>query len=362
MAFVEKDPAARTTLERNRNRFAIPAARVFEDVLDTSGEDLLNAGGIGAGELALLSGGPPCQPFSTAGKRMSLVDPRGSLFGRYLQLVSELTPRFFVIENVRGLVSAALRHRPLDLRGGGHLPLRADEELGSLLKLAVLPEMTGRLGYEVSFGLVNAADYGVPQARDRVVFIGSRDHELAGASIDELMPPTHTRSSPNGLSPWLTLRDALKGLHDDGPRMGYSPARKRIFDSIPEGRNWRYIRDELGDAALRDAMGGAYDSTGGRVGFWRRLAWHKVSPTLPTSPVQKATGLCHPDETRPLSVREYARIQQFPDDYEFAGSVAAQYRQIGNAVPVGLGRAIGEAMARLARVRRGPQRGSKQLA
>jgi DNA (cytosine-5)-methyltransferase 1 len=180
-----------------------------------------------------------------------------------------------------------------------------------------------------------------------VVFIASRDHELNGATIKELMPPTHTSGTPNGLQPHVTLRGALEGLNDDGAKMGYSPERKRVFDLVPEGRNWRYIRDEHGAKVLRKVMGGAYDSTGGRVGFWRRLSWEKVSPTLPTSPVQKATGLCHPDETRPLSVREYARVQQFPDDYAFAGSVASQYRQIGNAVPVGLGKAIGDAVARL---------------
>jgi len=348
LSLVEKDAPARATLRLNKeHHFSGLPDQVFEDVLSLSGEDLLNASGLGVGELDLLSGGPPCQSFSTAGHRLSVEDPRGSLFGRYLQLVGELRPRFFVIENVRGLLSAALEHRPLAERGPGNPPLRPEEELGSLLQLVILPEIIDRLGYEVAYGLVNAADYGVPQARERVVFIASRDHELNGASITDLMPPTHTSGTPSGLRPHVTLRNSLEGLSESGPGMRYSPERKRVFDLIPEGRNWRYIRDELGDEFLRKAMGGAYDSTGGRVGFWRRLSWDKVSPTLPTSPVQKATGLCHPAEIRPLSVREYARIQQFPDGYEFAGSVASQYRQIGNAVPVGLGKAIGEAVARL---------------
>jgi DNA (cytosine-5)-methyltransferase 1 len=347
LAFVEKDAAARATLVLNREHFSKSEAPVLNDALSTSGKDLLNASGLSVGQLDLLSGGPPCQPFSTAGHRLSIVDPRGSLFGRYLQVVSELRPRFFLLENVRGLLSAALEHRPLARRDAGNKPIRPTEVLGSFLNLVILPEINERLGYEVAYGLVNAADYGVPQARERVVFIASRDHELKSASIMDLMPPTHTSGVAKGRRSHVKLGEALRDLNDDGASMDYSPERKRVFDLIPEGRNWRFIRDEIGDSKLREVMGGAYSSTGGRVGFWRRLSWGKVSPTLPASPVQKATGLCHPSETRPLSVREYARVQQFRDDYAFAGSVAAQYRQIGNAVPVGLAEAMGKAVMAL---------------
>ena len=126
--------------------------------------------------------------------------------------------------------------------------------------------------------------------------------------------------------------------------MEYSKERKRIYKMIPPGKNWRYIRDseKFTIEDLKNAMGGAYTSTGGRVGFWRRLSYDKWSPTVTTSPVQKATGLCHPTALRPLSIKEYARIQGFPDNWEFAGSIASQYRQIGNAVPIPLGSAIGK--------------------
>lgn len=352
VAAVERDQHARATLQANCGRFRFPDFTLFEDVNTLTGEDLLVAAGVRRGGLDLLSGGPPCQPFSTAGHRLSIIDPRGSLFGRYLQLAEELQPRFFVIENVRGVLSAALKHRPLDQRGNGHKPLAPNERLGSLLSEAILPGIRNRLGYQVTYGLVNAADYGVPQIRQRVIFIGSRDHELAEAGrtpgINELVRPTHAKTPTPGQSVWRTLGDALEGLVETELEvLRYSPARAAILAQVPPGKNWRHIRDSCADDYLRQVMGGAYSSSGGRVGFWRRLRFEAPSPTLPASPIQKATSLCHPVETRPLSVREYARVQQFPDEYVFSGPTSAKYTQIGNAVPVGLAEAVGAAVARL---------------
>ena len=350
---VEKDTAAQLTLARNRHRsFPHSTGPVVEDITHFGFEDFLIRTGLDRGELTLLSGGPPCQSFSTAGHRQSIVDPRGSLFGKFLYLVGEMQPRFFLLENVRGLLSAALRHRPLAERGDDHRPLEHDEELGSLLEREVLPYIREELKYDVVVGLVDAADYGAPQHRQRVVFIGAPKgtSDISSKPISELMPPTHSTSVSGGLKRHRTLGDAIKRLrHDPGPGMTYSPARASVFAKVPPGKNWRFFRDNPEVADLESVMGGAYHSTGGRVGFWRRLSWEKPSPTLPTSPVQKATGLCHPDEVRPLSVKEYARIQGFPSNYVFEGSVAAQYRQIGNAVPVQLAQAAGEALARLAR-------------
>ena len=349
---VEKDHHARATLKANNEHFRFPHYTFFEDVNKVEGKDILAAAGMRVGEVDLLSGGPPCQPFSTAGNRRSIVDPRGSLFGRYLQLVAELQPRLFVIENVRGVLSAALRHRPLAQRGSGNQPLAPDEQLGSLLSKVILPEIQDGLGYQVIYGLVNAADYGVPQIRQRVIFIGSRDHELSQngrtPSIEELMPPTHSKMPAYGQPIWRTLGDALEGLVEAEPEtMLYSRDRAAILSQIPPGENWRYIRDNCDNDYLRKVMGGAYSSSGGRVGFWRRLEFDAACPTLPASPIQKATCLCHPTATRPLSVREYARLQQFPDDYVFKGSISAKYTQIGNAVPVGLATAVGASVAKL---------------
>ena len=125
-----------------------------------------------------------------------------------------------------------------------------------------------------------------------------------------------------------------------GECAAFSEDRMNYLKLVPEGGNWRDLPKEVVEAA----MGGAYTSGGGKVGFYRRLSYSQPSPTLVTSPVQKATMMCHPTQNRPLSVREYARIQQFPDDWIFSGPLAAQYRQVGNAVPVGLATAIGNAI------------------
>jgi DNA (cytosine-5)-methyltransferase 1 len=133
--------------------------------------------------------------------------------------------------------------------------------------------------------------------------------------------------------------------------MPYSDARKAVYHWVPAGLNWRYFRDDpkFSSEFLRSVMGGALDASGGRVGFWRRLSWDEPSPTLVTSPVQKATGLCHPTEDRPLSVEEYKRVQQFPDEFKLLGNIASQYRQLGNAVPTRLAESIGRALDQLAR-------------
>lgn len=349
---VEIAPYCRETLMLNRGRgYWSHLYTVFGDINLLTPIQLLRAAKLSPGETFLVAGGPPCQSFSTAGKRLSIQDPRGRLFFKYVEMLKVIRPRFFLFENVRGILSAAIRHRPLAQRGKDRPPLAPEEELGSLLRSIILPAFREELGYEVVYGLINAADYGTPQDRQRVFFIGSRDWELGSSGylrqgqempISVLFPPTHSKDGANGLPKWRTLADALKGLHEVNPEyIPYSPARASIFALVPPGCNWRYLRDVYGHKFLKEVMGGAYESSGGRVGFWRRLAWDRPSPTLVTSPLQKGTGLCHPDEVRPLSVREYARIQEFPDDYEFAGTTAQKYIQIGNAVPVGLAEYLG---------------------
>lgn len=350
LAAVEIDQNARETLELNRTTYLDPDFALFRDASKISGQELLSAIGLRRGYLDLLSGGPPCQAFSTAGNRQSIRDPRGSLIAQYLKLVAELEPRFFILENVRGVLSAALKHRPISLRGPGHPPLTRDERVGSLLDRVILPWITKRLGYQVAYGLINAADYGTPQLRQRVIFVGSREHEFPSASLrldlGHLLPATHSNDPDSPLMPWVTLGMALKGLSESNAEyQNYSPAREAVLERVPAGRNWRFLRDEFGEEYAESVMGGAYRSGGGKVGFWRRLSFDKPSPTLVTSPLQKATSLCHPEITRPLSVQEYARIQQFPDDYLFAGATSSKYLQIGNAVPVGLGYAIGSFVA-----------------
>ena len=345
---VENDRYCRDTLGNNRDRFSDPQLEVLGDITKIGPSDLLELSGLKQGEVDLVSGGPPCQAFSTAGHRESINDPRGRLFLEFVRIVEQVRPRFFLMENVRGLKSAALKHRPLNNRGEHHPPLSEEEELGSLLRLGILPAFEG-IGYQVVWGVLNALEYGAAQDRARLFIIGSIDDELPGEAegIDDLVRPTHSRKGQPGMTKAKVLGQVIADLEDDpGECMKYSPNRAEVYKKIPEGKNWRYIRDSglFSQQELEEFMGGAYSSTGGRVGFWRRLSYDKWSPTLTTSPVQKATGLCHPRQTRPLSVSEYARIQGFPDDWEFSGPIANRYRQIGNAVPVELGQAVGAAL------------------
>ena len=336
VSVIEKDRDATKTLALNRphlNKSAVPREieKVSSQDLLLEGSEVLGLGRIiRPGEVDLVTGGPPCQPFSTAGKRGSVVDPRGSLFMDFIRVVREVQPRFFVMENVRGLLSAAIRHRPINQRGENFLPLEPDEMQGAALKV-VLAEMN-ELGYKVVYNLLDAADYGVPQNRERIIFLGSRDGE-------SITFPFATHSKDAKILPqWLTLRDALKDLVDLKPEFTpYSENRLKYLRLLKEGQHWKYLPEDL----KKEAMGGAYMSGGGKVGFYRRLSWGKPSPTVTTCPHQKATDMCHPEELRPLSVRECAKIQTFPDDWIFCGSVTSKYKQIGNAVPVLLANKIG---------------------
>ncbi|MBA2690992.1 MAG: DNA cytosine methyltransferase [Rubrobacter sp.] len=334
-ACVEMDGPSCRTIRANRSDVPV----VEGDIRRVEPQRILDLAGLERGEAFLVSGGPPCQAFSTAGRRGSFGDPRGSLFADFVRFVGYMRPEYFLMENVRGLLSAAIEHRPLAERGDGHAPLKPEERLGSALEV-ILGEFD-KLGYTVGYRLLNAVDYGVPQNRQRIIFIGSREgREVA------FPKPTHSRGGIGGLPPWRTLGDALSGLADESPEYPkYSEERAGIFEMVPAGGNWRSLPEPL----QKEALGGAYTSSGGRVGFYRRLSFDKASPTIITSVSQKASGMCHPEETRPLSVEECRRIQEFPDGYEVCGSMAQKYTQIGNAVPVGLARAVGEAILRDAR-------------
>ena len=300
------------------------------DIRDIQSQELLDIAGLNVGEPFMICGGPPCQPFSTAGKRLGINDPRGSLFMDFIRMIDYIRPRFFVMENVKGIMSAPLKHVPTAERDDND----PDQRLGTVLDV-ILAEFD-KLGYKTVYGLLDAVNYGVPQFRERFVLIGSRDHE------DIFLPvPTHFQAHQNPAYRWKTVGDAIRDLEGVSSECAtLSPERKKYLHMVPEGGNWRDLPEEL----IPAAMGGAYASGGGKVGFYRRLSYTQPSPTITTSPAQKATMLCHPKFDRPLSVKEYARIQQFPDDWVFVGTTAAKYRQIGNAVPVGLGTAIGLAV------------------
>ena len=289
------------------------------DIRNIESSEILERSGLKKGEAFLLCGGPPCQPFSTAGKRLGINDPRGSLFMDYIRMVDEVQPRFFVFENVKGLTSIAVD------KGGNP---------GGVLDI-ILSEFK-RIGYKTVYGVLDAVDYGVPQFRERLIILGSRDNEGIF-----LPAPTHFIKHQVPQMKWRTLGEVIKDLEENpGPCTHFSEERLRFLRMVPEGGNWRDIPVEL----QQEAMGGAWKSGGGKVGFYRRLSYSQPSPTVVTSPVQKATMMCHPTKDRPLSVKEYSRIQQFPDDWTITGTISNQYKQIGNDVPIGLAEAVGKAL------------------
>lgn len=304
------------------------------DIREVDEATLLELTGLKRGEPFLICGGPPCQPFSTAGKRMGINDPRGSLFMDFIRMIDYIRPRFFIMENVKGIMSAPLKHIPMAERDKND----PEQQLGTVLDV-ILSEF-GKLGYKTVFGLLDAVNYGVPQFRERFVLIGSRDNE------DIFLPfPTNFQMHQDAQYRWRTLGESIRDLEKDcGECAAFSKERLAYLRLVPEGGNWR----DLPETVRKEAMGGAYASNGGKVGFYRRLSYSQPSPTLVTSPVQKATMMCHPTEDRPLSIREYARIQQFPETWRFMGTSAAKYRQIGNAVPVGLATALGKAVLSVA--------------
>jgi len=243
----------------------------------------------------LLMGGVPCQAFSQAGERRGLEDPRGRLILDFNRLLLESMPKAFLVENVRGL---------------------ATHNKGATLN-SILDLLANEGRYRVLHKVLNAADYEVPQRRERMIIVGVRSDLDYGYEF----PPPASRK--------FVLRDALEGA-PPSEGIQYSEKKRKVLDLVPEGGCWV----DLPEVIKKEYMGNAIRSGGGMRGFARRLSMDKPCLTLLTSPSQKQTDRCHPTETRPLTVREYARVQTFPDEYEFCGTVSQKYRQIGNAVPV----------------------------
>lgn len=316
----------RQTIALNR-----PATALLGDINRYQTDDVLAAAGLSHNdEIDLVVGGPPCQAFSTAGKRKGFQDNRGNVFLRYIDLAIALSPKFIVIENVRGLLSCPLTHRPHDQRGKDFPDLSEDELKGGALNF-VLSKLK-RASYAYSFNLYNAANYGTPQIRERVVIVCAKEGDRP-----PFLPPTHSEKNDFDLPKWKTFEQAVAGItqHD---HLSFPEKRLRYYRLLKPGQNWKNLPEDL----QKEAMGKSYYSGGGKTGFLRRLAWNKPSPTLLTHPAMPATDLAHPTEDRPLSIQEYKRIQEFPDGWQLAGPLIQQYKQVGNAVPTSLGYAIGK--------------------
>jgi DNA (cytosine-5)-methyltransferase 1 len=349
IACVELEKSFCETIRANQQVGNLPLDLqvVQADIADLSVSSFLETTGIDPEEVDVVVGGPPCQSFSTAGRRKGILDPRGTLLWDCLRFIEGLSPKFFLMENVRGLLSAALRHRPIAERPErGGLPLADEEQPGSVVRLFAqdLQKIAGG-PYHMDCFEVNAVNYGAPQLRERAIFIGNR----FGAQVD-FPDPTHgVRESTDDLFskdellPWKTLGQALSEIDpdDDDVIMDFSPRKKRYLAMVPPGSNWR----ALPEAVQKESMGRAWFAKGGRSGWWRRLTADLPCPTLVTMPNHASTSLCHPTETRALTLREYLKIQEFPEGWAVCGRTTEKYAQIGNAVPVRLGEVAGLAVA-----------------
>lgn len=294
VGLIEFNRDACDTLEKNRPKWRV----ICDDIANISRLDLEEYFGIKKGELELLSGGAPCQAFSYAGKRLGLEDARGTLFYHYATFLEKLQPKMFLFENVRGL----LTHQ------GG----RTYQTMLDIFESA---------GYDIEKDILNAWDFGVAQKRERLITVGIRK-DLKGKIVFEFPKPHEYKP---------ILRDVLQDV-PESIGVPYGENKRKLFELVPPGGYWRDIDPKL----AKEYMKSCWEMGGGRTGILRRLSFDEPSLAVLTSPSQKQTERCHPTEARPFTVRENARCQSFPDDWEFCGNVMSQYKQVGNAVPVGL--------------------------
>lgn len=294
IGLIEFDKNAADTLKKNRPNWNV----INDDIANISCLDLVEYFSIKRGELDLLSGGAPCQAFSYAGKRLGLEDARGTLFYHYAMFLKKLQPKMFLFENVKGL-------------------LTHDHGKTYATMLNIFEEA----GYTIDKKVLNAWDYNVPQKRERLITIGIRN-DLVGKT-EFIFPEAH-KYKP-------VLRDILLDC-PKGPGVPYGERKRKIFELVPAGGYWK----DIDPAIAKEYMKSCWNMEGGRTGILRRMSLDEPSLTVLTSPSQKQTERCHPLEARPFTVRENARCQMFPDDWEFCGNVSSQYKQVGNAVPVSL--------------------------
>lgn len=301
IGLVEIDNHAANTLKTNRPNWNV----IVDDINNVAEQDLEQLFQIKKGELDLISGGSPCQSFSYAGKRLGLEDVRGTLFYPYATFLKKLQPKVFLFENVRGLLT---------------------HDKGKTFQTII--DIFNDQGYEIAYQVLNAWEYGVAQKRERLIVIGIRKDLVDKFDVGFEYPIPHSYKP--------VLRDILQNVP---PSLGtkYSAAKEKIYALVPPGGYWRDIPEEI----AKEYMKSTWYMEGGRTGILRRLSMDEPALTVLTSPQMKQTDRCHPEEVRPFTVRENARIQSFPDDWEFTGPVGAQYRQVGNAVPCNLAKEVG---------------------
>lgn len=255
------------------------------------------------GKVDLLTGGVPCQSFSQAGLRKGLEDPRGNLMLQFVDILNMILPKIFMIENVKGLLT---------------------HDNGKTLK-TIINSLNKNDLYNITYKCLDSSKFNVPQKRERVFIVGV----LKSINKEFSFPEESLHRK--------VLKDVLNESVPISPGSSYNQVKQDLFKLIPQGGCWVNLSEDM----QKEYLGKSYFSGGGKRGILYRLSMEKPSLTLLCTPSQKQTERCHPLEERPLRIREYARIQSFDDDYEFIGSVNSQYKQIGNAVPVELAKAMG---------------------
>lgn len=294
IALIELDKDAAKTLKTNRPNWNV----ICDDIANISPQNLTELFQLKVGELDLLSGGAPCQSFSYAGKRLGLEDARGTLFYHYAVFLKKLRPKTFLFENVKGLLT---------------------HDNGRTYKTML--RVFSECGYTIQKQILNAWDYGNAQKRERLITIGVRNDLAQKISID--FPKPHDYKP--------VLRDVLQNV-PQSEGVQYSNYKRDIFKLVPPGGYWKDIPEDI----AKEYMKSCWNMGGGRTGILRRMSMDEPSLTVLTSPSQKQTERCHPLEPRPFNIRENARIQSFPDEWQFCGNIGSQYKQVGNAVPVNL--------------------------
>lgn len=288
---VEIDKKAAETLKINRPEWNV----IVDDIKNVDFTHI---------KADVVAGGFPCQAFSYAGKRMGFEDTRGTLFFEFARAIKEINPKIILGENVKGL-----------------------EKHDNGKTLRTMMEILDELGYKAFYKVLRAQYLDVPQKRERLVIIGVRkDYD------SKVFYPKEKNYT-------ISIGEALRNVPKSEGQI-YTEKKRKIMELIPPGGYWKDLPYKL----QREYMGRSYHLSGGKTGMARRLSADEPSLTLTCNPAQKQTERCHPHETRPLQLREYARIQSFPDTWKFSGSLASQYKQIGNAVPVNLAFHIGTAI------------------
>jgi DNA (cytosine-5)-methyltransferase 1 len=321
----ESDPQARSTIEFNR-----PDIALIENIRDYSAAEIREKAGLSSSEeIDLMVGSPPCQAFSIVGAKQGF-DGQNDLFLTFIDLIAELQPKFAVIETVPGLLNLSSSHSSDSTKKVNHPTLVQDKQIGDVFSSII--HRLEKAGYGVSFNLYNTADFGSPQERKRVFIICSRD----GKELPSLTP-THANNGLDGLPEWQTLRDAIEEISgDEHSFRKLSQAELKYYRLLKPGQNWQNLPADLQQEVLQRVTP---ENKSRKTGLYRRLAWDKPSPTLLSDRTVR-NSLVHPEADRWLSIEEYKRIQEFPDDWKIEGSRIDQYRQLGNATPCSLGRAI----------------------